>query len=82
MIRAYFKVLDVEDLDGSVVVELAPVKDGYSHIANDEDLEKVEIFKGVGSFKVQVDKNLKRQFVVGKISMVDWFTNCPIGWEK
>lgn len=82
MIRSYFKVLNINDHEDSIVVELMPVTNGYAHISNDEDLEKVEIFRNSNSFKVEMNKSLKHQFVVGKVSMVDWFANCPKGWEK
>lgn len=82
MIRAYIKVLDVIDKPDTLLVRLETVKSGYSHIKNDEDLEKLDIFDEQKEFYIEVDKRLRRQFEIGRVSMVDWFKNCPKGWER
>lgn len=82
MIRAYAKVSDVIDYGDSIIVKMTFMKSGYSHVRNDEELDALDIVIDDIDFSVRVDKRLRNQFDIGKVSMIDWFRVCPKGWEK
>lgn len=81
MIRVYAKVLSLHQRDDYTEVTLRVMSEGYVHTKSD-NFEDTAVFPEAKDITIKFSKGFEQEFVVGQVSMIDWFRVPPEGWRK